>query len=149
MENCPLINTVRLQRRRRSMRSLYSSKVQLLIAIVAFAVLSGGDALAQDNKQYFEKGTLRFTATDNDGWASVETWVYRWNDEKRDWIHVDGGRTSNGKRDYSLRPGVYKLSMSYREASPNESRSIFSDLPGILSPIVIECISYLFCCVIP
>jgi hypothetical protein len=73
---------------------------------------------------YFEKGSLRLTATDNDGWASLFTSVSQWNDEKRDWVYVDRRDTNNGKADYSLSPGVYKLTMVYAEAQPREERSI-------------------------
>lgn len=34
------------------------------------------------------------------------------------------GRTGDGKRDFSLAPGVYQLVMQYQEASPPESRRI-------------------------
>ncbi|MBI4662106.1 MAG: hypothetical protein HY735_25065 [Verrucomicrobia bacterium] len=79
---------------------------------------------AQEKAQYFEKGTLRLTATDNDGWAYLRTSVYRWNDEKRDWGHVEDRSTDNGKCNYSLSPGVYKLAMYYQEAEPHEGRTI-------------------------
>ena len=75
--------------------------------------------------EYFEKGTLRLTATDNDGWAEVATFVSRWNDEKRDWERVTEDRfTQNGRVDYSLAPGLYKLTLRYREADPEERRTI-------------------------
>lgn len=44
----------------------------LLLMAMLFCTLSG-IAISQDRAQYFEKGTLRFTGTDNDGWASVYT----------------------------------------------------------------------------
>ncbi len=69
--------------------------------------------------------SLRLTTTDSDGWASVRTYISRWNDEKRDWDSViREADTRDGKRDYSLSPGVYRLTMYYREADPSEKRVI-------------------------
>jgi len=95
--------------------------------LIAFAVcmLTIQGAHAQQGQQYFEKGALRLTATDNDGWASLVTYVSRWNDEKRGWESaIREAYTQDGKRDYSLSPGVYRLQMYYREASPSEERVI-------------------------
>ncbi len=78
-----------------------------------------------EKEAYFAKGRLRLTATDHDGWADVMTWVARWNDEKRSWDDViRERRTTDGKADYSLGPGVYQLRMSYREAEPAERRVV-------------------------
>jgi len=95
-----------------------------LLTLATFIVLSVGTVFAQSSQQYFEKGQLRFKGTDNDGWANVYTVVNQWNDEKRRWKKVAEGRTSDGKRDYSLSPGVYQLVMYYDEASPREKRRI-------------------------
>jgi len=94
-----------------------NSKLNIPVILCPAMVLFSAAAQAQERGQYFEKGTLRLTATDNDGWAYLSTSVYRWNDEKRDWA-------DNGKCDYSLSPGIYKLAMSYQEAQPNERRAI-------------------------
>ncbi len=98
----------------------------LFYLIVTFTLaIASSDACAQRNNQNDHKGTLRLTATDNDGWASVRTCVSRWNDERRKWDAViREADTRDGKRDYSLSPGVYQLTMYYREASPSEKRVV-------------------------
>jgi len=82
------------------------------------------DKAVVEKQEYFEKGKLRLTATDHDGWASLETDVYRWNDESRKWDRVVNDQyTRDGRCDYSLSPGVYQLRMWYREANPVEART--------------------------
>jgi len=93
--------------------------------ILIIVVLSSVASVAQTNQQYFEKGTLRLTATDHDGWASVKTYVARWDDENRKWVDVVNKQfTQDGRAEYLLKPGVYQLRMYYLEASPNEKRVI-------------------------
>lgn len=83
------------------------------------------DKAVVDKDAYFEKGMLRLTTTDHDGWASVETYVARWDDDKRKWDTVIRERsTRDGRADYSLAPGVYQLTMYYQEASPRTRKVV-------------------------
>ena len=102
-----------------------NKNLQLILGFILLVSFMISCPVFGQDKQYFEKGLLRLTATDSDGWASLKTWVYKWNDEKRKWDTVISERsTRDGRVDFSLAPGVYKLGMSYREADPAEWREI-------------------------
>jgi len=95
------------------------------VAVLLLALLapnSGGKALAAKGT-YFEKGKLRVTATDHDGWARLKTYVDRWERDRKDWeCVIRESYTRDGRADYSLSPGRYQLRMYYQEANPKTKR---------------------------
>lgn len=63
-------------------------KIQHFICLLALWLVLVPQVIHAVNQEYFKKGMLRLTATDQDGWARLGTSVYKWNEEKRRWDRV-------------------------------------------------------------